>query len=142
MIDDFYKLIPIATKKDYQTMLETHGYVDVTPNGRPIVAIVPDEPIRYMTILEFENNVPRGNHLHRSKHEFMIPICGALRAKLWLPDKLADSVEITLRPGQILHILPNCAHSLTAINGDATAIEYSPQAYDPDDTVELDIKDE
>jgi quercetin dioxygenase-like cupin family protein len=136
MIEKFYELIPIATERgDYATISETHGYVDVAPNGNPIAAIIPDEPIKYLTILEFEKGVPRGNHVHTNKYEFIVPISGTLRAKLWLPNSPNDKVEITLHRGQILHILPNCAHSVTAIDGDATAIEYSPQACKDYDTI-------
>ncbi|MDR1032458.1 MAG: WxcM-like domain-containing protein [Candidatus Nomurabacteria bacterium] len=132
MIENFYKLTLIATKKDYSAMSKTHGYVDFAPNGKPIAAIVPDEPVGYMTILEFEEGIPRGNHVHSDKQEFLVPISGSLLVKLWLPNSPKDKAEIALRRGQILNILPNCAHSVTAICGDATAIEYSPKFYEHD----------
>jgi len=140
MIENLYEIIEIATKKDYATMNETHGYVDIAANGKPIAAIVPDQPIRYVTLLEFQENIPRGNHCHPKKHEFMVPIQGTLQVKLWLPDGTGKSLELTLRPGKILHILPNCAHTFTAIGGDATAIEFSPQAYAVDDAIELETQ--
>lgn len=135
-LKDYFQVSSLGLKKDYSTMVSTGGFVDHLTG--PIASIIPQEPARYIALLEFKSNIERGNHYHHKKVEYMVVLEGKLKCELKLIDNPEKVEIVTLDRGQCITILPECIHTYTALFGDAVTIEYSPQAYEKDDTVVLD----
>lgn len=136
-IEDYIHVTNLGTKKDYPALESGNGYVVSTTNN-PTAGVHTLEPANFIALLEFANNVPRGNHYHHSKVEHMVVLRGNLNCKFESTDNKEDAIEIDLAPGQMVSIQPGCVHTYTAIGGDVLAMEYSPQRYQASDVTVLD----
>lgn len=97
------------------------------------------EPMCYLGYVEFAPLRSRGNHYHCKKHENICIITGTVKARFVLPNKLDEVYEIILEKGDIVHIIPGCAHSFLSEHG-AVALEYSPEKYEKTDTIRCSFK--
>lgn len=126
----------LSNYKDYTLAESGPGFV-VDSKQFPIASISPEQPAAYVALLKFVAKSPRGNHYHKEKVEYMLVLSGELRCKFYLPNKRDETVEVLLHSGEMVRILPGCAHEFTAVNGDVYAMELSPQKLDLDDIFSL-----
>lgn len=93
--------------------------------------------IRFLAYLTFPKDKKRGNHYHLEKVEFLYVVDGNLRLKVL--DTLSKKCETCEVPGgTLVRINPRIAHGYLAIK-ESYAIEYSANAYNPRDTVSMDV---
>ena len=93
--------------------------------------------IRFLGYLTFPKNSKRGNHYHLEKVEFLYLIDGILQLKVL--DTLSKKCETCeVEAGTLVRINPRIAHGYSAMKA-SYAIEYSATAYDPTDTVSMDV---
>jgi len=90
------------------------------------------EAFRYLACLELRAGTLRGNHLHRQRHERFYLTSGA--ATLHLLDAASGArATVDLLPGDLVQVDPGVAHALQ-VTTSGTAVEFSPEAFDPADT--------
>lgn len=134
-IEDFVTIFSIETSKDYGFAEKGLGFV--VDGQYPIASLSPEGPISYIALLLFAEGNPRGDHYHREKVEYMTPLSGKLRCDLQLVDTPEETLVVMLQPGEILRILPGCAHTFTAVDGDVYALEFAPQKLDLGDVISV-----
>ena len=91
-----------------------------------------DAPIMMIAYTELRTGKPRGNHVHRRKHEWMYLIRGACRLIVEDPDT-GTRDEIRIREGDLISIAVGIAHVIDPLE-DGHAIEFSPSRFDATDT--------
>jgi quercetin dioxygenase-like cupin family protein len=89
-------------------------------------------PISMIAYTELVRGKPRGNHLHRHKHEWMYVIRGSCRLIVADPDS-GRREEIALSAGDLVSIAVGVAHAVDPLEN-GHAIEFSPAKFDPEDT--------
>lgn len=88
--------------------------------------------VRYVATVEFIPAVPRGNHVHHRKVQWLYLISGRLEAIV--KDMQSQVGEtFTMEPGDLVTVQPNIAHVFTA-TVPSLALEACAEAYDPADT--------
>jgi hypothetical protein len=135
-IEHYYEINKLFDRKDYEAMRQYGGYV-ATGKHSPIAGIIPPEPAKWITLLEFIKDEPRGNHYHKIKREYMLVLNGKLEYKLFFPDSPDDFQTVLLEVGQQINVKPGLAHIVTAREVDALAIETSPDVLILDDNILL-----
>ncbi len=135
-VNDYIEQIVLGDIKDYKALEAGDGYI--LPSGEfPVGVIHTKEDAKIIALLVFAKNVPRGNHYHHKKVEYMTVLKGTLHCQFYLPSSPEDIFEVVLTPGQQVKILPGCVHIYTALEDDVYAIEYAPQRYEENDVVVL-----
>lgn len=96
--------------------------------------------IKFIAILSFLKDGPRGNHYHKTKLEFMNILKGKVRCELYMPNKPEIMLEIILNAGEQIVIKPGCAHIFTALGDDVLAMEFAQLTLDEivADTITMD----
>lgn len=137
-VRDYVTISRLGTEKKPKEYEETgHGYI--IKKGESLTALYHNgEPMECLAYIEFDPSKTRGDHYHLEKIENMCVVKGTIRAKYMLPDKPDDILELELKAGDIVHILPGCAHSYLS-NEFAVALEFSPQRFKVSDTIDIDF---
>lgn len=92
--------------------------------------------MRYIAYVEFADGQVRGSHYHEHRVEHLCVLRGRLRSVFYLPGRPDDRVERELGPGDVVRVLAGCVHTYLA-SGRAAALEYSPSAFDHEDTIRV-----
>ena len=138
-VNNYISLKRLGTEKrpqEYQDLGK--GYI--VKKGNALTALYHNgDPVRCLAYIEFEPGKTRGDHYHNKKIENMCVVKGSIKAKYMLPDNTKEVMEINLTAGDIVRILPGCAHSYMSDEG-AIALEYSPQKFEISDTIDIDFE--
>jgi len=135
-IKDYIEISKYGDTKDYKALEEGDGYI-FPSKVNPVAVMQTKEDAKFIAVLTFEDGQPRGNHYHHKKIEYMTVLSGKLHCSCYLLEKPDDVLEFVLNEREEVKIMPGCVHIMTAIDGDAYAIEYSPVRYKMDDVVFL-----
>jgi 8-oxo-dGTP pyrophosphatase MutT (NUDIX family) len=133
-ISEYFRVTQLGLEKDYPALEIGDGYV-VPTTTHPTAALHPKADARFIALLEFAQDVPRGDHYHLRKVEYMTVLRGILRCEFTLHNNPEESTEILLEAGQTVRILPGCIHTYTAVDADVVALEYSAQRYEAADVI-------
>ena len=133
-VHEYVAVSHVAIGKDYDVLGSGDGFV-VPDTDCPTAAIHPKEEARFIAVLEFLHDTPRGNHYHLKKIEYMVILRGRLECSFSLPGANADGLVVTLSSGDVLRMLPGCVHTFTAKGGNVIALEYSPQRFEAADVI-------
>lgn len=88
--------------------------------------------MRYLALIELRPGGVRGNHYHKRKEEWVYLIEG--QVELTVEDIHAQSrASVLLGAGDLVWIGVEVAHAFRPL-APGSALEFSPQRYDPDDT--------
>ncbi len=99
------------------------------------LAQIYNEPVgvRYIAYIELSGVHPRGNHYHQQKEEWLYLLRG--RVRLAVEDlENHERAMIDCEAGDLVVIAPRVAHALHP-QGDGMCLEFSPQQFDPADTI-------
>ena len=133
-ITDFISITKLHPEKDWG-LLESGRGLMYKKQGAMLACIHNGEPMRYLAFIEFAPNTPRGGHYHNEKIENICVVSGKLKAKYWLADNSAESMEIELSPGDTVNIKPGMVHVYESTSG-AFAVEFSPNKFELKDVLE------
>lgn len=97
-----------------------------------------DEAMRYLAVIELKSAGVRGNHFHRRKKEFIYVLSGALELIVAASENPDQREILDVHAGELVVIEPGTAHALRT-RTPGWAIEFSPQRYDPADTLRCDL---
>jgi len=136
-VKDYLELTKLGNVKDYQALEVGDGYM-LSSENHPVGVIHTKEDAKIIALLVFAKDIPRGNHYHHDKIEYMTVLSGKLKCEFSLPDSPKDIYDIILEEGQQIRILPGCVHTYTALESDVYALEYAPHKYKGSDVVILD----
>jgi mannose-6-phosphate isomerase-like protein (cupin superfamily) len=85
-------------------------------------------PIHYIAFIELREGLPRGNHFHKVKEEFICLLRGEVQ--LDVKDLASERREIVfLRAGDVVWIATGVAHALRVIKA-GQAVEFSSARFD------------
>jgi dTDP-4-dehydrorhamnose 3,5-epimerase-like enzyme len=101
------------------------------------VQIAYQEEIHHLALFEIRKGFVRGNHYHQKKEEIFYIFQGKLRA-LFMDMDTRQKEERILEKGDKIRIRSNCGHSFTGLE-DTVVVEYSPQIYEIEDNVRIDL---
>lgn len=131
-LDDLIKVAKFHKGRDLDLLAKGESFYengDIYPSG----CFNFPENIRFVGLNVYKQGVPRGCHYHLHKSEYTYILKGEIKAEFVLINDTSQRKEIILHEGDVIHFLPGQHHTLTAINGDAIALEASPQIYDAND---------
>lgn len=131
-LDDLIKISEFHKGRDMDILAEGGSFYENEDGFLSGCFNFPEE-IRFLGLNVYKEGVPRGNHYHYNKVEYTYVLSGEIKAEFYLVNDPSQKKEIILKAGQMAHFLPRHHHTLTAINGNAIAIEASPQVYDKED---------
>lgn len=89
--------------------------------------------IHYLACVELSGSLPRGNHYHHHKEEWIY----VMRGKLRLVVENVESREretLECPAGDLVVVSPGIAHAVHVLEP-GLAVEFSPQEFDPGDVV-------
>jgi dTDP-4-dehydrorhamnose 3,5-epimerase-like enzyme len=135
-IREYIEIFKFGSEKDYKALEEGDGYIFPAVSN-PVAVIHTKEDAKFIAVLTFQKDQPRGNHYHFDKIEYMTVLSGKLHVSCYLLDAKDEVFEFILNEREQVKILPGCVHTMTAIDGDVYALEYSPNRYRMDDVVFL-----
>ncbi len=135
-VDSYLTFSEYGHSKDYEELDGGSGFVEPTSSGLT-AAIHTHCDARFIALLEFKPGVPRGDHYHHLKVEYMTVLRGTLRCHFAPVDNPTDVSEVVLTAGQMVRILPRCIHTYTALGSTVPALEFAPQRYTANDTIVL-----
>ena len=95
------------------------------------VQISYQEEIRHLALFEIREGFTRGKHYHQKKEEIFYIVAGKIRATFFDLDT-GERDQRILEKGERIRIKPACGHVFRALE-DTLVVEYSPQAFDPED---------
>jgi dTDP-4-dehydrorhamnose 3,5-epimerase-like enzyme len=101
------------------------------------VQIAYQEEIHHLALFEIRRGFVRGNHYHQMKDEVFYIFQGKLKA-LFMDMDTRQKEERVLEKGDKIRIRSNCGHTFTGLE-DTVAVEYSPQVYEMEDNVRIDL---
>jgi dTDP-4-dehydrorhamnose 3,5-epimerase-like enzyme len=101
------------------------------------VQIAYQEEIHHLALFEIRRGFVRGNHYHQKKEEVFYIFQGRLRA-LFMDMDTHQKEEKILEKGDKIRIKSNCGHAFTGLEN-TVVIEYSPQIYEREDNVRIDL---
>jgi mannose-6-phosphate isomerase-like protein (cupin superfamily) len=130
----YIEVINLGLERDYEALEHGDGFV-LPWADCPTGVIHTRIDAKIISLLEFEQAKPRGNHFHKDKEEYMTILRGRLKCEFSLPEERANILEIILEPGQQVHILSGCIHKYTATDNNVYAIEYGSQRYRAEDVI-------
>jgi len=133
-INDYIEVSQLESKKDYEALEIGEGFI-VSSTEFPTGVIHTKAEANIIALLIFAHDVPRGDHYHHSKVEYMVVLRGKLKCSFFLPESPKETEDMILEAGQQVCILPGCAHTYTAIDGDVYALEYAPQKFKMADVI-------
>ena len=137
-VEDYVSVTCLGTEKKPLEYEKTgKGYI--VKKGNALTALYHNrEPVCCLAYIEFEPGKTRGDHFHYKKVENMCVVKGKIKAQYMLPNNPEKVLELELKAGDIVHILPGCAHSYMADEW-AVALEYSPQKFELSDTEDIEF---
>lgn len=133
-ISDFIEVSQLESVKDYEALETGEGFI-VSSGDYPTGVIHTRAEANIIALLVFAHDVPRGDHYHHQKVEYMVVLKGILKCSFFLPEAPKKTEEVILKAGQQVRILPGCAHTYTALEGDVYALEYAPQKFKMEDVI-------
>jgi dTDP-4-dehydrorhamnose 3,5-epimerase-like enzyme len=89
--------------------------------------------VRMIAYTELLAGIPRGNHYHRRKQEYVYLIRGSCRLVVKDVEE-GDREESVLTAGDLVLIEPGIAHAVVPLEN-GHALEFSESTFDPDDTI-------
>lgn len=125
--------LPVIEKIERGPVLEARRLIFASGE---MAQVCNGEPIPYITYIEFplgEHLLPRGNHYHTSKHEYIYIAFGKLRA-IFYDFETSETREAIVERGDLIYHPSNCAHVYFPIEH-THAIEFASEIYNPDDTI-------
>lgn len=131
-INDYIQIVKLESQKDYSQLENSKGFVVETSHG-VTAAIQTQAKASFISLLKFLPEVPRGNHFHLHKIEYMTVLKGRLHCKFQLEADRDEVMEAVLTSGDCVRILPRCIHTFTALGEPVLALEYSPQRFTESD---------
>ena len=135
-INDYIEVSRFESKKDYEALEIGDGFI-VSTTECPTGVIHTKAEANIIALLIFAHDVPRGDHYHHSKVEYMVVLRGKLKCSFFLPEFPNETEDVILEAGQQIRILPGCAHTYTALDGDVYALEYAPQKFKIADVITM-----
>jgi dTDP-4-dehydrorhamnose 3,5-epimerase-like enzyme len=96
------------------------------------------EDIGHVAFFELRKGQFRGNHYHEKKEEVFYIINGKIRA-LFVDLDTSEREERILTKGDKVQVPTRTGHIFFGLE-DATVVEYSPQYYDKEDALKINIK--
>ena len=97
------------------------------------------EDIGHVAFFELKKGQFRGNHYHEKKEEVFYIINGKIRA-IFVDLDTSEREERILTKGDKVQVPTRVGHIFHGLE-DATVVEYSPQYYDKEDALKIDIPD-
>ena len=101
------------------------------------VQIAYQEEIHHLALFEIRRGFVRGNHYHQKKEEVFYIFQGRLRA-LFMDMATRQKEERILEKGDKIRIKPFCGHMFHGLE-DTLVVEYSPQIYEIEDNVRINL---
>ena len=96
------------------------------------------EDIGHVAFFELKKGEFRGNHYHEKKEEVFYVISGKIRA-VFADIDTSERQEQILTKGNKLQLPIRIGHIFHGLEN-ATVVEYSPQYYDKEDALKIDIE--
>lgn len=96
------------------------------------------ENIGHVAFFELRKGQFRGNHYHEKKEEVFYIINGKIRA-IFVDINTSEKEEQILTKGDKVQVPPRIGHIFHGLE-DATVVEYSPQYYDKEDALQINIE--
>lgn len=134
-VKDYVKIEKLGTEKNPKGLEQDGKGYRIYKKDALTVLYHNGEPMRFLGYIEFVPEETRGDHYHKEKYENMCVVSGEIKAKYLLPENPDDVLEVVLLPGDIVRIIPGCAHSYLSDTG-AVALEFSPQKFETSDTID------
>jgi dTDP-4-dehydrorhamnose 3,5-epimerase-like enzyme len=97
------------------------------------------EDIRHVAFFELKKGQFRGNHYHEKKEEVFYVISGKIRA-VFADIDTSEREERILTRGDKVQVPTRLGHVFYGLE-DATVVEYSPQYYDKEDAMKINIEE-
>jgi dTDP-4-dehydrorhamnose 3,5-epimerase-like enzyme len=95
------------------------------------------EDIGHLAFFELRKGQFRGNHFHEKKEEVFYIISGKIRA-VFVDLDTSERDERVLTKGDKVQVPTRIGHLFHGLE-DSTVVEYSPQYYDKEDALKMDI---
>ena len=96
------------------------------------------EDTGHVAFFELKKGQFRGNHYHEKKEEVFYVINGKIRA-IFVDVDTSEREERILTKGDKVQVSTRVGHIFHGLQ-DATVVEYSPQYYDKEDALKIDIE--
>jgi dTDP-4-dehydrorhamnose 3,5-epimerase-like enzyme len=96
------------------------------------------EDTGHIAFFELKKNQFRGSHYHEKKEEVFYIISGKIRA-IFVDVETSEREERILMKGDKVQVPTRVGHIFHGLE-DATVVEYSPQYYDKEDALKIDIE--
>lgn len=132
-ISEYVTVTDLPQQKDYRHAEDSLGFV--VGGSRFLASLSPVQPANYIAILRFVEAEVRGNHYHMKKEEHLIVLEGKVSCRFFQPDNPANQLTFDVGVGQMVGILPGCAHAFTSTTPTACMLELSPQKLDLSDQI-------
>jgi dTDP-4-dehydrorhamnose 3,5-epimerase-like enzyme len=97
------------------------------------------EDIGHVAFFELKKGQFRGNHYHEKKEEVFYVISGKIRA-VFADIDTSEREERILTKGDKVQVPTRLGHVFYGLE-DATVVEYSPQYYDKEDAMKINIEE-
>ena len=97
------------------------------------------EDIGHLAFFELKKGHVRGNHYHEKKEEVFYIISGKVHA-LFVDIDSSEKEELILTKGDKIKVSTRVGHIFHGME-DTLVVEYSPQYYDKEDSVRMDLED-
>jgi dTDP-4-dehydrorhamnose 3,5-epimerase-like enzyme len=96
------------------------------------VQIAYQEAMYHLAAFQINKGFTRGNHYHEKKEEIFYIFQGKIKA-IFLDIDTLQKEEKILEKGDKIRVKPRCGHLFHGLE-DTLVVEYSPQAYEKQDT--------
>jgi len=133
-VKDFVSVKKLNNTKDFQALEIGAGCVYTDDNGTNFR--YNDEKICYLEYVEFAPNKVRGNHYHLERVENLCVLKGILSGTFFFPKSPDVRYEIDLVPGDLVTVLPGCAHCFVS-DDIAVALVFAQQKFKSTDVYKL-----
>jgi mannose-6-phosphate isomerase-like protein (cupin superfamily) len=101
------------------------------------VQIAYKETMHHLAAFEIKQGYSRGGHYHDKKEEIFYVFQGKIRAS-FIDMETLQKEERILEKGDKIRVKTRCGHRFYGMEN-TLVIEYSPQAYDKEDTHKIDL---
>ena len=101
------------------------------------IQIAYQEAMNHLVAFEIRKGFSRGDHYHERKEEIFYVFEGKMRASFIDMDTLQKEERI-LEKGDKIRVKPRCGHLFYGLE-DTLVVEYSPQAYDREDSYKINL---
>lgn len=99
--------------------------------------ILDNVPFLYLATVEFLPKVPRGNHIHPAKRQWMYVLQGSLEGVIQARDS-KEQISINMTTGDLIEIAPGIAHAFVSPTG-ALAVETADKPWQEGDTLPVEL---